>query len=232
LTSIFEQEIPVEVYVLDGGSTDQTRKTLERWSARLDGWWSARDDGQSWAINRGIQFGSAPYVAWLNADDMYLRNGLKHLVDALNANPNAPAAYGRCQVVDREGRRQKAYRTFPFSARVFANVCFISQPGSLIRRSAWETVAGVDESLDMCMDYDLWWRLFKRFGKPVYVRQWVAATRAHSLTKTATRRRDHYREAMRVVERHWGRIPIKWYFAWPYKVWWLELQNRLRRKQI
>jgi glycosyltransferase involved in cell wall biosynthesis len=232
LASIFEQEIPVEVYVLDGGSTDQTRQVLERWNTRLAGWWSARDDGQSWAINRGIRLGSAPYVAWLNADDMYLRGGLKYLVDALNANSDAAVAYGKCEVVDDDGRRLRAYRTLPFSARAFANICFISQPGSLIRRTAWEAVAGVDESLDMCMDYDLWWRLFKRFGKPVYVRQWVAATRSHVLTKTATRRRDHYREAMHVVQRHWGRVPIKWYLAWPYKVWWLELQNALRRRGV
>lgn len=231
LQSVFEQAVPIEVYVLDGGSTDETRQVLERWSPRLAGWWSGPDDGQSWAINRGIRLGSAPYVAWLNADDMYLRGGLKHLVEALDTNPSAAVAYGRCKVVDSRGRCLRAYRTLPFSPGLFANVCSISQPGSLVRRAAWEAVAGVDESLHMCMDYDLWWRLFKQFGKPTYVRQWIAATREHRLTKTATRRRDHYREAMRVVHRHWGKVPIKWYLAWPYKVWWLELRNALYRKK-
>jgi hypothetical protein len=44
--------------------------------------------------------------------------------------------------------------------------------------------------------------------------------RVHAGTKTSTRRRDHYVEAMEVVRRHYGRVPLKWYLAWPYAVWW------------
>ena len=115
------------------------------------------------------------------------------------------------------------------NARIFANFCFVCQPGTLIRRTAWEAVGGVDESLHMCMDYDLWWRLFRSAGEPVHVPEPVAASRHHEETKTSTRRRDHYREARAVVRRHWGRVPLKWYIAWPYKVWWLERRNARRR---
>jgi hypothetical protein len=30
---------------------------------------------------------------------------------------------------------------------------------SLIRRSAWELVSGIDPALMAAMDYDLWWRI-------------------------------------------------------------------------
>jgi len=44
--------------------------------------------------------------------------------------------------------------------------------------------------------------------------------------KTNTRRRDHYVEAIEVVRRHYGRVPWKWYLAWPYAVWWRGLGTR------
>ncbi len=229
LQSIFSQGVPVEVFVQDGGSTDETAEVLRRWSPRLAGWRSGPDGGQSAAINSGIALGGAPYVAWLNADDFYLDGGLARLTEALQAAPEAPMAYGRCWVVDESGGKLSRYPTVRFSARILANFCFICQPGTLMRRRAWEAVAGVDESLQMCMDYDLWWRLYRSGGAPVYVDAAVAASREHGETKTSTRRSDHYREARQVVRRHWGRVPVKWYLAWPYKVWWLQRRNARRR---
>lgn len=89
----------------------------------------------------------------------------------------------------------------------------------MIRRSAWEAVGGVDAKLHMAMDYDLWWRLFKSAGPLHFVDDFVAVNREHEDTKTKTQRRRHYREAMAVVHRHYGSVPLKWWLAQPYAVW-------------
>ena len=39
--------------------------------------------------------------------------------------------------------------------------------------------------------------------------------RRHAATKTTARRREHYEEAMAVVKRHYGRVPLKWYLMLP-----------------
>ena len=95
----------------------------------------------------------------------------------------------------------------------------ISQPATLVRRTAWEKVGGLDESLHMAMDYDLWWRLFRSGGPLGYVETDVALNREHSATKTRTNRRKHYEEAVSIVRRHYGRVPVKWWLAWPVSVW-------------
>jgi len=232
LQSVFSQGVPVEVFVQDGGSTDESLEILRRWAPRLAGWRSGPDSGQSSAINSGAALGTAPYVAWLNADDCYLGDGLARLLDGLQAAPLAPMAYGRCWIVDEGGGRIRRYPTLRFSARMLANFCFICQPGTLIRRSAWEAVGGVDESLHMAMDYDLWWKLFKRFGPPRFVDAHLAVNRRHADTKTSTQRRLHYREAMAVVRKHHGRVPLKWWLAQPVMVWYRALGVRplFRRK--
>ena len=76
LASIFQQDVPVEVFVLDGGSTDNSVDVMRKWEQKLAGWRSHPDDGQAAAINEGIAQGSAPFVCWLNSDDWFLTGGL------------------------------------------------------------------------------------------------------------------------------------------------------------
>ncbi len=218
LFSIFSQKIPLEVFVMDGGSSDQSHTVIQRWESRLTGWYSGEDAGQSAAINEGMKLGKAPFVAWLNADDFYLPDGLQKLLTALTAHPESAFAYGRCWTTNINGRYIYPYLTTPFSEKLLANYCFIAQPATLMRRAIWEKIGGLSESLHMCMDYDLWWRAYKLGGSPTYVRSFVAATRSHRNTKTATRRQDHYSEAMQVVSKYHGSIPIKWYLFWPLMV--------------
>lgn len=219
LTSIFEQDVAVEVFVLDGGSSDNSVQVIEKWAHRLAGWRSHRDDGQAAAINEGIAKGTAPYVCWLNSDDWLVPDGLKTLLEALEAASEAPAVYGKCwNIIEKSGQRSPVW-VEPFSERRLSVRCIISQPASLIRRSAWQAIGGVDGSLHMAMDYDLWWRLYKSKGPLVHIDKFVAVNREHEATKTKTLRRRHYSEAMAVVRKYHGSVPLKWWLFQPYAVW-------------
>lgn len=223
LTSIFQQEIPVEVFVLDGGSLDNSIEVIRKWEHRLSGWRSYADGGQAAAINEGIVQGKAPYVCWLNSDDWLMSGGLEKLVSELQKHQNAPAVYGRAWNVVEKSGKQYPVLVEPFNERRLALRCIISQPATLIRRSAWEAVGGVDAKLYMAMDYDLWWRLFKSFGPLHFFDDIVAVNREHEDTKTNTQRRLHYQEAMKIVLKHHGRVPLKWWLAQPYAVWFKSL---------
>jgi len=215
LTSVFQQDLPVEVFVMDGGSSDDSVKVIKKWKDKLAGWRSQPDEGQAAAINEGIASGSAPLVCWLNSDDFLYTGGLKQLIKTLQERPERHFVYGRCWTVSKTGRKVSPYLTRPFSPGLFANFCFVAQPATLVTRRAWEQLNGLDANMQMAFDYDLWWRLYHAFGVPGYCKQFVAATRWHKDTKTATQSSLHYRESIKVVEQCYGSVPFKWRVALP-----------------
>lgn len=219
LQSIFRQALPVEVFVVDGGSTDGSLEVIKKWEPRLAGWRSFPDGGQAAAINEGIAQGSAPYVCWLNSDDFILDGGMSALLRELTRSADAPFAYGRAW-----NRKEATGNLAPvwverFNVKRLELRCIISQPATLIKRRAWDAVGGLDTTLHCAMDYDIWWRIYKVFGPPCFLNEFVAVNREHRDTKTRQFRRRHYLEAIATVKKHNGSVPVKWWLAQPYAVW-------------
>lgn len=202
--------VPVEVAVLDAGSQDESLAVIRRYEARLRHWRSAPDRGQAAAVNEGIdKLAGTRYVGWLNADDVLLPGALARMAGYLDAHSDCVAVFGQARIIDAAGRVIGEFPSRPFSRRALARTSIICQPASLIARRAWEAVGGLDESLHMCLDYDLWWRLSK-LGPIGYVREFVACSRDHEATKTRARQDRHYAEAFAVLRRHLGYVPWRW----------------------
>ncbi len=229
LESIFFQNLPVEVFVMDGGSTDNTLEVIKKWESKIQRWRSYKDDGQSAAINEGMRWGSAPYCCWLNSDDFFLNNALNTLVKILIDNPKVPVSYGQVYNLIDKNNSMKPIWVETFSEKRLSLRCIISQPGTLIRRNVWERLGGVDTNLHMSMDYDLWWRIYKCFGEFYFVQDFVAVNRDHLDTKTNSKRFLHYKESISIVKKYYGSVPLKWIIAQPYSVWFKFLLNYFRQ---
>ncbi len=141
LESLFSQNVPIEVVVADGGSTDDSVSVIRRWEHRLLYWSTGPDGGQAAAINAALARGTAPYVYWLNSDDWLLANGLQQLLLTLQQFPTAPAAYGRTKNFDQSTSRYSNVWVEPFSRDRLAVRCIISQPGCLMRNQSWPCTA-------------------------------------------------------------------------------------------
>jgi GT2 family glycosyltransferase len=211
LDSVFDHSgLELKVAVMDAGSTDDSLAVIRRYADRLAYWRSGPDRGQASAINDGMKrLMPADYLGWLNADDLLIPEALHRLVAYLDAHRQSIAAFGRAHIVDETGHVIGEFPTRPFSRGRLAQTSIICQPASLIRGSAWNAVGGVDETLHMCLDYDLWWRLCG-LGPIGFVDAVLACSRDHDATKTRTRQDRHYEEAFRVLRRHLGYVPWRW----------------------
>jgi glycosyltransferase involved in cell wall biosynthesis len=206
----------IEYLVMDGGSTDDTVKILHEYEGRLT-WVSESDRGQADAINRGWQRARGAILAYLNSDDTYLPDAVERAVACLEEHPEAGAVYGEGYHVDEAGAILERYPTEPFSMARLEETCFICQPTVFLRREIVERVGSLDESLQYCMDYDLWIRL-ARVASFACTPHYLANTRLHAETKTLGQRVPAHSEIMRMVYRHYGRVPPSWVYAYAHAV--------------
>jgi glycosyltransferase involved in cell wall biosynthesis len=218
LRSIFAQPVPLEVMLADGGSTDNTLHIIERWQHRLRWFRTGRDAGQAAAINEAISHGQAPFVCWLNSDDIFLPGGLSNLVKAIESDVSTAVAYGDCLRLDERGRVIGRYQVSSLTTVGLSRRCVIAQPASIIRREAWERAGGLDESLHLSPDYDLWWRLHRMGARFNYVDVEIAAARLHPAAKTIRQASEMYAEAQSVVRHHHGSLPLIWWLRRPLSI--------------
>lgn len=160
------------------------------------------------ALNQG--FSQLPptvkYIGWLGDDDLLAPKSLALTQRALDLNPAAPFAFGRVRYINADGTSKWLIRPGAWSVmygRWGHN--FIAQQGGLIRRSSFEAVGGVDNSLKNSMDQDLFLKLASA-GRPAYLGRELGAWRIHAASISSQKgMRDESKDVMR---RYRPKLPV------------------------
>jgi len=72
ILSVIDQKYPdLELFVVDGGSTDNSVNVIKKYAQHLKWWVSEKDKGQSEAINKGFARATGDIISWLCSDDLY-----------------------------------------------------------------------------------------------------------------------------------------------------------------
>jgi glycosyltransferase involved in cell wall biosynthesis len=195
---------PLEHIVVDGGSSDGSVELL-RASESLT-WISEPDEGQSHALNKGFALARGEILGWLNADDAYLPHAVAQGVEALESS-GAGLVYADVERVNDDRVNPRRIRSRPtwdlWTELNDGNGVF--SPSVFFTRSAFEAVGGLDESLHLTMDYDLWLRIGKRFGAHHVDAVW-SLQRIHDDAKTIRQFDEFWPERIAVSRRHGGRL--------------------------
>jgi glycosyltransferase involved in cell wall biosynthesis len=184
--SIINQSYPYyEIIIMDGGSNDDTLDVINRYRPYLAHVTSAPDKGQSQAINRGFQQATGDIFAWLNSDDYYLPGALAKVAETFS-DPSVEFLVGAGDVVSIEHKflRFIPERVLNREALIdWKNDNWIMQQSCFWRSSLWHKVGGVDESLGLLMDYDLWFK-FSSNCHPTALNQKLGVMRYYPDAKT------------------------------------------------
>ena len=169
---------PAEIIVVDDDSSDGTAALAARLGARVLS--SSRNRGPSAARNAGVRIATMPWIAFLDADDLWYDGKLAAQWEALERWPDAgfcftdydvavPGAAIECA----EGSGCAGYEQLPFSERFGAAACmhagaaipglvrsmFVRQSSVVMNRARFLEAGGYNESMRLAEDYDLFLRL-------------------------------------------------------------------------
>lgn len=158
-----------EIIVVDDGSTDNTESLInENYpSVRL---MRQRNLGPAAARNKGIINSKGKYIAFLDADDVWLPEKLEKSVKALEADSAAALVYsGRCWVGEYLQPIDIKDKPEFYSGDVYYELFmgnFISTTSVVVvRKSVFDELGlfNEDQQLRVCEDYEMWLRIADRF---------------------------------------------------------------------
>lgn len=201
IESVLSQDgVDVSLRILDGGSTDETLEILTSFGDAIE-WTSGPDDGQSDAINRGLNAATGDVQCWLNSDDTFVDGALEHVVELFDADPDLMWVYGRGTSMAEDGTHlgMAGVREFqPWELIHHRN--FIQQPSTFWRRELWDRCGGLDLHLHYVMDWELWMRFSGYPGRFTPVS--LSNNRVYADNKTQSGAMTRWEEISRMVRRH------------------------------
>jgi glycosyltransferase involved in cell wall biosynthesis len=156
-SALSQTYLPVEVIVVDDGSTDNTRELLARYGNRLK--YIYQDNkGLSAARNTGIRAAKGEWIALLDADDVWHQQKLKVQLKSIAGWQDIGLIGSSC-VAELPKELEPNPKVEELSVRDFVLSSRFGPSGALIRRSCFEKVGLFDESLRAVEDRDMWLRL-------------------------------------------------------------------------
>lgn len=181
IKSVVGQSYPAfEYFVIDGGSEDNSVEILKRYEDYIDYWVSAKDRGQSHAINKGFTRASGDFISWLNSDDMLLPAALGHIAEYVQTHPRVDVIMGGLLIGQADGTVSDCFVPPPaYSWCAKRGIFDLFQPSTFIRRTTLLQVGLLREDLHCRMDADLLTRLAEQGSVWGYISRPLSFLRRH-----------------------------------------------------
>ncbi len=243
----------IDYFVMDGESTDGTVEILREYEERVRSgefkprcrglkfaWASGKDKNMYDAVNRGFARVRGDYMAYINADDVYMPWAFSVVAEIFGQYEQVEWLTSMYPMsMNEKGQSIFAPRHHGFNERAFLRGCYmpggawfathyIQQDSVFWRTSLWEKSGGeLDIELKYGADFELWARFFRHSAPPVVGSQLSAFRFSDDSSVGSGQAVEQYaKESMQALLRHGGKPSGKLYslfrgklawrlFAWP-----------------
>lgn len=190
----------LEYWVIDGGSTDETHQILERYKNQLN-FVSEKDNGIYHAMNKGIGKSNGDYLIFLNAGDYFFSDlSLQTLIGNTNRED---LIFGDILIKEND---QSRLETFPdiLSFDFFLNN-YLPHPGTLIKRSLFNTVGMYNEANRIVSDWEFFLHSICKFNATYkHVSSEVSVFNAGGISQSLQNAQLHLTERTKVLDQHYS----------------------------
>jgi len=156
----------IEIIIIDDGSTDNTLKVVNSFNDNKIIFIQQRNKGASSARNTGIKEANGEYIAFLDSDDLWLKDKLRKQIDFMRENQKVGLLGTGCfQVIDTNKMIYK--KIFPHKNEILQKDLIKYNPfiqsSVMVRKNVFNDIGLYDEKFKESEDYDLWLRIAQKY---------------------------------------------------------------------
>lgn len=183
-----QQPAPIEVIVVDDGSTDGTAAAVASFGQAVT-LLSKPNGGEASARNAGLRAASGTWVAFLDADDRFLDGRLAAFADHVRTHPTSDLVTADAYITADGAVVATAYGrhwTFPATdhrTEILRRNFVLGHV--VVRRERLVDIGGFDETITHCTDWDAWIRLLHDGGEIGWIDRPLSIYRAHATSMSA-----------------------------------------------
>ena len=158
----------IEIFVVDDGSKDNSAEVLSEFGDKIQVVFQ-ENSGVSAARNNGVRRSRGEFIAFLDADDVWLPNKIEKQVEQFLSDKTLGLVHVAVQEIDANGENLKTIcnglagdvsHEFLLFER---SVVLGGGSGMMITRKAFEEVGGFDLRLSTSADWDLFYQISSRY---------------------------------------------------------------------
>lgn len=165
LLSVADQDYPaIEHIIVDGNSTDDTLKIIEKHSARIAKVITGADQGIYNALNRGIEAATGDVIGILHSDDIYLHSSVISEYAKVFVKESCDAVYADLMYVDRKNPLNivRSWKSGDYLPGAFLNGWMPPHPTFFLKRSIYLRYGVYREDFRTAADYELMLRMIHK----------------------------------------------------------------------
>ncbi len=156
ISSVINQKFnKIEYLIIDGGSTDDTKKIINKYKDKIKIVVSEPDKGIYDAMNKGIKLATGDIIGMLNADDFFAdENILSYVADAFNLH-NPDVLYGDLDYVNSSNKVIRSWKSGNYIYGMFNWGWMPPHPTFYCKKSYFEKFGCYSLNYGTAADYEL-----------------------------------------------------------------------------
>lgn len=220
-------DFDLEYIIIDWKSIDNSVEIIKKYEKKVLNWdfdknfnsvsflwFSEKDKWQSDAINKWLKLSTWNIISFLNSDDTYIDWNLQKIFHILWKSEKK-WCYWKCKIINKKDEEIRKYITIyrnilwkKYSYFKLLTENFIPQMSVFWKREVMNEVWYIDENHHLCMDYEYWLRIWKKF-EPLYINEYLSNFRFYHTSKSWSMFSKQFSEEYKIAEK---------YAWWNYKI--------------